>query len=187
MAYNSSWNGPGSIPDTCVIRAEFYQLSYFLKDVPVMRNGGEWARSLTEFDIFVMNFSKMFNYATVKEISNSKSSMGNNPNNHYQTNDIFKLNVSDLGNKGDLTVDITCTYDGTYFTVTLNRVSGNERAFKNLCGNLESAMTGKDYRNIPENNVNNNNNGYGRYGRYRGGRKTRRHRSRKSKSRRSRK
>lgn len=181
--------------DECVIRAEKYQLDSALTYIPTQRNGGNWAASLTDLDVFVMNFNNLLdneelfgdNVIITPIIENPKNK------NHYEENDIYKVNISGIGMEKDLTIDVTCTYTDPYIVVTLKRISGNERVFKKVCGHVEKMMTGKEYTN---NNNNNNNGRYNPFGRYRrGGRKTRRKtrrsrhscRHRKTKSRRSRK
>jgi hypothetical protein len=174
-----AYNGHGaSVPGEVVITVPQHNVPYSLMQDPNFRDGGRWAREATDLDTFYYNFYNLiegnFGYGLTLT---GDAERGKNSN--------YAFTVSGLGNDGDLTVNIVVQHVNSQYIIKISRVSGNERAFRNLCGGLRRFLLDERYNNIPE-NPNNNNYEPGQGG-YRRRRKTRRHRSRKTKSRRSRK
>lgn len=179
MAYNgpgASDNGPGaSVPGEVIIIVPQHSVPYYLMQSPNFRNGGVWKSTATDLDTFYYNLHNLIagNFGDGLTVTGS-AERGRNSN--------YAFTVSGLGNNGDLVVKIVVQEVGSNYVIKINRQSGNERAFRNVCGALRRTLLGERYNNIPENNNNNFEPGQGGYRRRR---KTRRHR--KTKSRRSRK
>jgi len=177
-----AYNGPGaSVPGEVVITVPQNNVPYWLMQPPNFRNGGEWAREATDLDMFYYNLYNLIegNFGYGLTVTGN-AERGKNSN--------YAFTVSGLGDDGDLVVNIVVQHVNSQYVIKINRQSGNERAFRNVCGALRRTLLGERYNNIPE-NPNNNNYEPGQGG-YRRRRKTCRHRSRrhrKTKSRRSRK